>query len=235
MKETNRLLQDRANLSARNEDGESTLNKASSRKHNSVAKLLFDNWATTDYTGFLVQRLLHIAVETGNVKLVELLLNHGVDVYELTAHSSVLSEAISAGREDITSLLLCRDADIDLARYSIQAPLGNAILQKNEHLIKDLLKLGTETDVLLNSLYQTTTKVLSESCRCLLRDWRAQRYEEQVKLIRSPSSDISEKENALVAALTCASKHHQPEIHSMFIELAEELNIARTKEYVYRS
>lgn len=235
LEETDRLVQDGANLSAINEDGESALTRAISRKHNSVAKLLLDNGATTDYTGPLVQKPLHIAVQTGNVKLVELLLDNGADIDELTAHGSVLSQAIQAGREDITSLLLSRDADINLARYPIHSPLGNAIIRKNECLIKDLLNLGAETDVLLDNLYQMAAELLSESCRCLLRDWRAQRYEEQVKIIRSPSSDMSEKEKALVVALTWASKHRQPEIHSMFIELAEEFNIARTKEYVYRS
>lgn len=75
LEETDGLLQDRAKPSAINEDGESARTRAISRKHNSVAKLLPDNGATTDYTGFLVQKPLHIAVQTGNVKLVELLLD----------------------------------------------------------------------------------------------------------------------------------------------------------------
>ncbi|KAI9872351.1 MAG: Ankyrin repeat domain-containing protein 44, partial [Watsoniomyces obsoletus] len=168
---------------------------------------------------------------TGNVKLVKLLLDNGADVDELTARGSVLSQAITAGREEITSLLLSRDADINLARYPIQSPLGNAVTRKNERLIKDLLKRGAETDVLLEQLYEVTAKQLSESCQDLLRDWQAQKYEEQVQIIRDSSSEIAEKENALVAALKSASKHRQPEIHSMFVELAEEFNIAREKEY----
>lgn len=235
LEETDRLIQDGANLSAINEDGESALTRAISRKHNSVARLLLDKGATTDYTGPLVQKPLHIAVQTGNVKMVELLLDNGADIDELTANGSVLCQAIKAGREDITSLLLSRDADMDIAQYPIHSPLGNAILQKNERLIKDLLKHGAGTDILLDNLYQVTAKHLSESCRCLLGDWRAQRLEERVQIIRSPSSDMSEKENALVTALTWASKHRQPEIHSIFIDLAEEFNLARTKEYVYRS
>jgi ankyrin repeat protein len=235
LEETARLVKDGANLSAINEDGESALTRAVSKKHIAVAKLLLDNGATTDYTGPLVHKPLHVAVQTGNTKLVQLLLDNGADVDELTARGSVLSQAITAGREDITSLLLSSDADINLARYPIQSPLGNAITRKNERLIKDLLKRGAETDVLLEHLYEVNAKQLSEPCQDLLSNWQAQKYEEQVQIIRSSSSDIAEKENALVAALKSASKHRQPEIHSMFVELAEEFNIAREKEYVYRS
>jgi ankyrin repeat protein len=162
LEETARLVKDGANLSAINEDGESALTRAVSKKHIAVAKLLLDNGATTDYTGPLVHKPLHVAVQTGNTKLVQLLLDNGADVDELTARGSVLSQAITAGREDITSLLLSSDADINLARYPIQSPLGNAITRKNERLIKDLLKRGAETDVLLEHLYEVNAKQLSE-------------------------------------------------------------------------
>ena len=233
--ETERLVQEGANPSGINEDGESALTRAISRKHNSVAKLLLENGATTDSRGPLVQKPLHIAVQTGNVMMVKLLLDHGADIDEFTASGSVLSQAIKGGREDVTSLLLSRDADINLARYPSKSPLGNAVSRKNERLIKDLLKHGAETDVLLDRLYRFATNLLSESCRCLLRDWQAPKYEEQVKIVRTPSSDMVEKEEALVAALTCASQYRQPEIYSMYIELADDFNIAGAKEYVYPS
>lgn len=175
--EVYRLVQDGAMLSAINEDGESALTRAISRKHNDVAKVLLENGATTDYSGPLVQKPLHIAVQTGNVKMVELLLDHDADIDELTAHGSVLSQAIKAGREDIASVLLSREADVNLARYPIHSPLGNAIINKNELLIKTLLKCGAETDILLDNLYQVTARQLSESGQALLRDWRARKYE----------------------------------------------------------
>jgi hypothetical protein len=230
-----RLIQDGAMLNAINQDGESALTRAISRKHNNVAKVLLENGATTDYSGLLVQKPLHIAVQAGNVKMVELLLDYDADIDELTAHGSVLSQAITAGREEIASILLSRGADVNLAQYQFFIPLGNALMAKNEVLIKRLLKHGAETDILLDNTYRTIAVTLSESGQALLRDWRAQKYEEQVKTIRSRSSDTEEKENALIAALKCATEHRQPEVHSMFLELAEEFNIARTREYVYRS
>lgn len=235
LEETVRLIQDGANLNAINEEGESALTRAISRKQTSVARILLENGATTDYTGFLVHKPLHVAVQTANIQLVELLLDNGADIDELTTLGSVLSQAIWAGREDITSLLLHRGADVNLARRSFRSPLGNAVRRKNERLIRDLLKRGAETDILRDKLHQGAIKLLPESSRCLLRDWQAQGYEEQAKIIHNPSSGLPEKEDALVAALTSASKHRQPQIHSMFIELAEELNIATTKEHVYRS
>jgi ankyrin repeat protein len=235
LKEINQLVQDGAILSAINEDGESALTKAISKGHMSVAKLLLEKGATTDYSGPLVEKPLHIAVKSGKVKLVELLLDHGADVDEIAGGISVLSRALTAGREDIISLLLSRDADLNLAKYPMYSPLVIAIRQKNERLIKDLLKHGSETDILLDRYAQILLRAFPESCRSLLHDWRVQRYEDQIKMIRSPSSDNAEKEKALATALICASKQRQPEIHSMFMELAEEFNITRTKEFVYRS
>lgn len=235
VEEIRQLIKDGAILSAINEDGESALTRAISRKHYGVAKLLLENDATTDYSGPLVQKPLHIAVQTGNIKMVELLLDHDADIDELTAHGSVLSQAIKAGRNDIASLLLSRDADLNLARYPIHWPLGSAIVAKNEPLIKTLLKRGAETDILLDNLYLITTQQLSESCQALLRGWHAQKYEEHAGIICRRSSDMAEKELAVVTALKCASEHRQPEIHSMFVELAEEFNVARTKEFVYRA
>ena len=235
LQETERLIQEGANLSAINEDGESALTKAISKKHNSIAEILLENGATTDYSGPIVKKPLHIAVQTGNAKMVEMLLDHGADIDEVTTHGSVLSQAIKAGREDIACLLLSRDADVNLARYPIHSPLGNTIINKNERLMKEVLKHGAETDILLYRLYQVTIKIIPQASQDLLRDWRADKYEEQVQIIRSPSSDQAEKESALVSALTCASNRRQPEIHSMFIELKEEFNLSRTKEYVYQS
>lgn len=230
--EINRLVKEGANLSAINQNGESALTKAISKRHISVVRLLLDNGATTDYEGFLVEKPLHIAVQTGDVKVVELLLDNGADIDEQTAEGTVLSKAIKTGREEITSFLLSRDADVNLAKYSLYAPLMNAIVEKNPHLIKSLLKRGAETNVLTDQYGQSMTQCLPESSRSFLRDWRAGRYEDQVQIIRDPSSDKADKEKALSTALARASKEGQAEIHSMFIELAEELNIAGTKEYV---
>jgi len=130
VEEVSRLIQDGAMLSAINEDGESALTRAISRNHNAVAKILLENGATTDYSGPLVQKPLHIAVQTGNVKMVQLLLDHDADIDELTANGSVLSQAIRAGREDITSVLLSWNRDVNLARYPIHSPLRGAIIAK---------------------------------------------------------------------------------------------------------
>ena len=93
-------------------------------------------------------------------------------------------QVIKASREDIALLILSRDADINLGVHPLLSPFGYAVLQENESLMKGLSKYDAETDVLLDNLYQATAQ-LTESCQCLRRCWAAQRYNEQVTIIRS--------------------------------------------------
>ncbi|KIW87457.1 uncharacterized protein Z519_11779 [Cladophialophora bantiana CBS 173.52] len=227
--ETDRLVQDGANLSTINEDGESALSRAVNKKHNTIAKLFLENGATTDYTGPLVKSPLHIAVQTGNVGMVELLLNSGADIDEVKDVDLVLSQAIKANRDDVICLLLSRDTDVNLSCNAFSSPLGHALRHKNERLVQILFKYGADRDVVLDRVLEAVVRAAPESLEGLVRDWRAQGYEEFVKTIRSPPSDMAEKEKVLAAALICASKRCQPENHSIFVELAEEFNIARNK------
>jgi len=96
-------------------------------------------------------------------------------------------------------------------------------LPKNEPLVKKLLQMGAETDILLDNLYQITVKQLSDSCQALLRDWHAQEYGEYAEIIRNPSLDHDERQKALNAVLKSASDHRQPEVHALFLEMAEGL------------
>ena len=170
-------------------------------------------------------------MSTGNAKLVELVLDHGADIDETTGYGSVVNQAIQAGREDVIALLLSRNADINLANSPIKNPLISAVRQKNERLIRELLKRGAETGIMNDQLYEAASKLLPQSCRTLLANWKEHLYEDQVRVIRDSSSDAGEKESALVEALAKAVKHQQPEVHRIFIELAEEFNVARPEEY----
>ena len=234
VKQGMQLIQNGANIDAISEDGESALTRAIARRHINFVKLLLDNGATTDRSGPLVEKPLHVAVQTGNVKIVELILDAGADIDEMTASGSVLNMAIKGGREEITTLLLSRDADINQGKYIVHRSLMTAITNQNERLVKELLKRGAETDVMDDRLYHAVSRNLSESFRTFLESWKNGRYEEQVQIIRSFSSETEEKEEALNAALTSALKQRQPDIHAIFVELAEEFNLSRTKDYVYR-
>lgn len=229
--ELTRLVRSGADISAVNEDGESALTRAISRRHVHIAKFLLENGAKTEYSGFLIEKPLHMAAKTGNVKIVELLLDHGADVDEQTATGTVLHQAIDSGREDLTNLLLKRDADVNLgASFSVGAyttPLFAAIARKNEPLIRELLKRGAETDVLQDKLYETFGRLLPKDCDSLLRDWGNGGYGDQARVIRNQYGEAEEKEEALAEALMRAQEKGQREIFQMFLELKEEFGVGK--------
>ncbi|KAF1995239.1 ankyrin, partial [Amniculicola lignicola CBS 123094] len=147
MKLIEKLVKEGVNISAINDSGESALSKAISRRQINVARFLLENGATTEYPGFLVEKPLFSAVSTGNVKLVQLLLDHDADIDECSSVGTVLSKAAKAGQEDIVALLLSRDADVNLFNHLVYAPLYGAVTQNNDRLVRELLKHGAETGI----------------------------------------------------------------------------------------
>jgi ankyrin repeat protein len=65
LNEVARLIREGANPSAINDEGEGPLTRAIVKKNYDVAKYLLEHGATTDYSGFLVHKPLHTAVQTG--------------------------------------------------------------------------------------------------------------------------------------------------------------------------
>jgi len=229
-----KLVQEGVNISAINEEGVSALTKAISRRHVKVVKYLLENGATTEYSGYLTEKPLHKAVKTGNVKIVEMILDYGADIDESTALGTAVSLAVDSGQDDMINLFLDRDADINLYQFPLHSPLISAVKHKNDRLIRELLKRGAETKVLGDRLYEALAKALPQSTVNLLRDWKDNKYDELVQVIRDQNAEPEEKEEALLTALKSASRERQPEVHSMFMELTESYDLAKNREYVYR-
>lgn len=222
-----------ADLSAINEEGASALTRAIARKHVKVVEYLLENGATTEYSGFVTEKPLQMAVKSGRIKLVKLVLDYGADIDE--GHvGTALHYAIESGQEEMIDLLLQRGADVNMFQYVAQSPLINAVQRKDERLTRKLLKRGAETTILGDKLYSVWAMSAPESIVNLLHDWKESRYEQYVQTIRDPSSEPEEKEDALRTALKSASRLRQPVVHSLFMELAEEFNLAANIEYVYR-
>jgi ankyrin repeat protein len=221
LKEVERLTKDGANLDAINQEGHSALTNAINRKHNKIAIFLLENGATTERSGFLVHKPLHVAVSSGNMEIIGPLLDYGADIDETTAQGTALSLAIKAGKREITYLLLSRNADVNLMDYAIFSPLGAAVVRRDERVIRDLLKHGADLEVLGEGVFDSNLRLCSENCQALIRDWKDGKYDEQVKIIRSPYEELKEKQEALALALRRASG--QREVTELLLELREEV------------
>ncbi|KAF1997401.1 ankyrin, partial [Amniculicola lignicola CBS 123094] len=137
------LIKAGTNLDAINEEGQSALTMAIGRQHMNVVKLLMDHGATTDRSGYLVAKPLHVAVGTRNMELIKCILDYGADIDEATASGTVLTVAIQAGHKDLVSLLLSRNADPDVTdSTSMHTSLFWAVLHRNSDIISMLLKHG---------------------------------------------------------------------------------------------
>jgi ankyrin repeat protein len=223
LKEVERLTKEGANLDAISQEGHSALTNAIRTKQNKVAKFLLENGATTERSGFLVYKPLHVAVSSGNLEMIVPLLDHGADIDETTAHGTVLTQSIKAGRREITSLLLARNADLNLANHAIFSPLGAAVVRRDERVIRDLLKHGADLPLVGEKVVETNLRLCSETCRTLVRDWRAGKYEEQVKIVRSPYEEFEEKKEALALAARKAAGQGQKEVTEVLMELRKEI------------
>jgi ankyrin repeat protein len=226
------LLRNGTHLDAINEEGQSALTMAISRQHMNVVKLLVESGATMDRSGFLVHKPLHVAVATRNVDLVKYILDNNADPNEVSTVGSVLLIAVSARQENIVTLLLSRNADPNISGSGIRSPLFKAISTKQEPFIPMLLKHGAKVDK--HQYAAVYLRRLSPACRNLLNDWALQEeYSEQVKTLRSEYVDKTQKETALLSALSRASENGHEEVHSIFMDLAAEFAILVGEEHKY--
>lgn len=225
LEEVKRLVQAGVNVSAINEEGVSALSTSITKKRVPVAKYLLESGATTNYSGFLVEKPLHKAVIAGDVKLVELVLDHDADIDTLAGGQSALSRAVASVKEDIVSLLLARGADVDLTSHVVHAPLMIAITKQKEQFVEKLLEYGADTELLSEQLAQVSLPRLTQVSQALLKSWAANGYGEYVRDIRGSSLTEQEKKTRLTTALRSAAHYGQPDIHALFSRLGRELNL----------
>ena len=95
--------------------------------------------------------LLVIALDTGDSRLVRLLLDHGADpngqTSEPMARTPALSEAVATGRTDLVELLLDRGAAPNLGNDSGETALGRAARSGQARTAELLLRRGADPNL----------------------------------------------------------------------------------------
>ncbi|PNP52487.1 hypothetical protein THARTR1_06955 [Trichoderma harzianum] len=142
----------------------------SSSSHTHITRMLLENGPISPDTTPIAEQLLLKAIESGNVHLVSLLIEHGASI---NAFETPLTLASKDGSVEMVSLLLKKGADINemMEDKSTESPLFRAIYANNVDVAMLLLKqdadLYWETDLgwsMLSSAYNTP-EVISELLR----------------------------------------------------------------------
>ncbi|EKD71273.1 MAG: ankyrin repeat protein [uncultured bacterium] len=108
-------------------NGKSPLFYAVKNNHRDIVTLLLQN-------GAIVNTELHVAAFFGHYKIVEILLDAGVNVNQINAYlDTPLHIAADHGRAHIVDLLLTRKADIKSKNIFDLTPVDNAIINAKSH------------------------------------------------------------------------------------------------------
>ncbi|KAL8104599.1 hypothetical protein AgCh_028717 [Apium graveolens] len=137
-------------FSLRNEDQRSLLHVATSSGHTQVVKILsavdplVSGINSADEEGWVP---LHSAASSGNVEIVELLLNRGADVnLKNNGGRTALHYAASKGWLKIAQILISHDAKLNVKDKVGCTPLHRAASTGNAELCEFLIEEGAEVD-----------------------------------------------------------------------------------------
>ncbi|TPX21918.1 hypothetical protein DIZ76_015883 [Coccidioides immitis] len=138
------LLDDGANIRAKNIDGETALHDAVRNGSLSMVQLLLDRGVDAEVADSKGAKALYIAAETGDLELVELLLRFDVDVesFNPVAQSTAFHQAVICGHPAVAGLLLAKGADIDALVCDGHTPLLNAVIRNDLQAVEFLLQNG---------------------------------------------------------------------------------------------
>jgi len=138
-------IKEGAKLNARTEAGESVLAYAlKSRVDQDLLELLIESGADLFYSDDEGVSIMDFAVTYNNMFMIELLLEKGKDVNEVTRKSGFtpLMAAVCYGRYEIFSLLLDAGADLDAVERKGMTALDFARKMRKTSMIKKLEALS---------------------------------------------------------------------------------------------
>lgn len=146
-----RLLQDpdvRKNINEHKtfDDGWTPAVLAVRNKHEKLAEILLEAGSDPNVKDHQNRQLVYHAVECGDRKMVELVIEHGADVRKASsskiAGRSLLHEAVNNGKADIVMLLSKYGIDPDPEDSMKRTPLVNAVGRYSTDCVKALLEIG---------------------------------------------------------------------------------------------
>ena len=149
LKTSSALIDNGADVEAKDSKGQGALHRAAVHGFSHVVKLLLDNNASINSSdGERRRTSLHWASEAGSLNTVKTLLDHGAD-YDATdkRKQTALIIAASSGHESIVQQLLCAGAAIDTQDAYKATALWRAAECGHFHVVCLLLHAGARTDI----------------------------------------------------------------------------------------
>lgn len=116
---TNRLLEDGADVSAKDSLGSTPLHEAADRGHAEIVEIILSNGTDIEAQGFRGLTALQLATQSGHEKVVLTLLSHGATISKDMDGRTALHFAAEYGNEVIAKALLGSGADATAESYEI--------------------------------------------------------------------------------------------------------------------
>ncbi|KAK2760347.1 hypothetical protein FQN54_002416 [Arachnomyces sp. PD_36] len=146
------LLNKDANLGVKNRDGKTALRLAIEKHDKPVTLLILENGADTETAANDGAKPLHIAANSGDFELVELLLAFNADIESLddSNEHTALNYAVESGHTAVAELLLQKGANVDARTLFGHTPLLNAVIHSDLRLVELLLQHGANKKLRLH-------------------------------------------------------------------------------------
>ena len=142
-----RLLEQKADVDAKDKDGETALHWATRSGHEAVVRLLLEHKADVDAKDKERETALHRATRNGHEAVVRLLLEHKADVDAKDKdRETALHRAAKNGHEAVVRLLLEAKADVNVKDSYGRTALYLAAERGHEAVVKLLLEAKADTN-----------------------------------------------------------------------------------------
>jgi ankyrin repeat protein len=134
------LIEDGADVNAKDIGGDTPLHIAAAKGHEEVVKLLIEKGAT--------MANLHIASYMGNLEKAEAFINDGADINSTDGHGyAPLHYAAQNGRKEAAELLIAKGADVNVKNWGGETPLYIAAAKGHKEIVELLIQKGADFSI----------------------------------------------------------------------------------------